>query len=640
MNRSAPLSWSARTARPTHPPGRWRWGAVLLVAGLVAALAIPLIGDFRHPLSDGTDTDQYEYVGYVFGKNLHLWPWPQLTLHNNQTFYPYGLTQVFLDWGFERDYWYALCYRLHGGPGPYLQWYYLYTLIVSAGGTVALLQSRFGVVRAGLLALGVSVMNAYAVWKFPVHMNVCIDHWTVLCMLATFRLLLDVADRRPLSLVFVGVWVWLHVQVLSQELAYVAGFALTFTTLALPVLGWGLWRWWHDTELIPIAGVPVATSAGATGPSAQLAQLRAGLADRRLWLVGGAIGLSLWLYLPLTIQIATTAWSFDFAEVPTAPQWSHPARLVIPYLPGLHTFDRDYGPWLRDVYESFGQGSPGLAVLLLAGWGWWQHRQRVAVWSPVVLMLVLCLLYHPVLVPTLKVFPWFTYNRHGGRASLVYPVLLGVLALGVRRPRHTLGRVGLTALLVLLVSEWQTAYGLRRIVPVSVVSPDVVRFCAVVRAQPGEAVLDFPFCTVGADGVGKKQGLCPYYDQNAVFTFRRFYDKSGVGQYLGRLHPDQIQPFLRDGWPRLLTPGRVFTETDWQFLDRFLRQNRFAGINLYPDYLTPDQTRQFYRRYGPPIAQTRFPVAGRVVFIPLGGKPLGGIPPAGTPLWQEQPATN
>ncbi|WP_245882351.1 hypothetical protein [Spirosoma oryzae] len=592
------------------------WLAWMGLGVLTGLLAIGIVGDFSRPLSDGTDTDQFEYVGYVFIKNLTLWPWPYLHLLNNQTFYPYGINQIFLDWGFERDYWYAVCYWLFDGPGPYLQYYYVYTLLLTALGSCALLTARYGFVKSALFGLAVSVFNMYATWKFPVHMNVCIDHWTVLCMVATYRLLRDVLDRRPLSLPFVLGWVWLHVQVLGQELAYVAGYALTFTTLALPVLAWGLWRWYASAtapELIStqanraILASPIFRGVLKPDPVGALSGLMIGL-----------ILMSLWLYLPLTIQIAFGAWAFDFAEVPLAPLWSNPARLLIPYLPGLHPFDREYSALIHDAYESFGQGSPGLGLVILAGLGLWQLRRRMALWLPVVLMLVLCLLYHPTLLPTLKLFPWFTYNRHGGRASLVYPVLFGLLALSVRWPRHRVGALVGIGVLGLLGAEWYTVYRLRSSVPTPMVSDDVLHYCAVIRQQPGVAVLDFPFCTVGADGIGRNEGLCPYYQQqNAVFTFRRFYDKKGVGQYFGRLHPDQIQPFLRDNWPRLLAPGHTFTDADWRFLDSFLRTNHFAGINLYPDLLTPAQLAGFYQRYGPPIAQTRFPEAGRVVFVPV-----------------------
>jgi hypothetical protein len=375
----------------------WYIALISLTAGL-GSLAV---GDFSLPLSDGNDTDQYEYVGYFFNKNLTLWPLPHLNLFNTQTFYPYGINQVFLDWGFERDYWYALCYRLFDGPGPYLQFYYVYSLLVAAVGTFALIEPRFGRLKAFMLGLIVSVFNFYALWKFPVHMNVCVDHWTVLCMVATYRLLLDVLDRRTIPLSFLLVWVWLHLQVLGQELGYVAGYALTLTTLTMPVLVGTLFRRFPVPGRWPLLIRDYMYDSWQQKPRLIISSIL-------------LVVVSAWLYLPLTLQIAITAWQFDFGVVPELRAWSHPVRLLIPHLPGFHTFDFDYKPYLRDTFESYGQGSPGLYLVILAGIGWWQIRRRVVLWLPLVLMLLLCLLYHPVLLPTLKLFPWFSFNRHGG----------------------------------------------------------------------------------------------------------------------------------------------------------------------------------------------------------------------------------
>ncbi|AKD55352.1 hypothetical protein [Spirosoma radiotolerans] len=585
--------------------GRSYWLWALILGLLTAYLTSLVVGDFTHPLSDGNDTDQYEYVGYFFNKNVSLWPFPHLSLVNTQTFYPYGTNQVFLDWGFERDYWYASCRRLFDGSGPYLQYYYVYSLVVTSVGTFLLLVSRFGVPKSFIAGLVVSVFNFYALWKYPVHMNVCVAHWTVLCMVATYRLLVNTYARRPVSLSYVLFWVALHVLVLGQELAYVAGFALTFTTLVMPVILVTLYRQY------PIAG---------QWPLQIRRYLEHEFDQQRGQIIGvlALIMLSLWLYLPLTLQIAFTAWQFDFGIVPELRAWSHPARLLLPHLPGIDSISIPYQRWLHDTFESYGQGSPGLYVTILAGVGWWQIRHKVALWLPIVGMLILCLVYHPVLVPTLKLFPWFSFNRHGGRASLIYPVLLTLLALPVRWPNRLASQVCCALLVILMGMEWYTGYSRRLAVPVNVASASILHYCAVVKQQPGDAVLDWPFCTIGANGVGEKEGLCPYYTaQNAVFTFRRFYDKSVVGQYFGRLHPDQVKPFLRDGWPRMLTPDRAFTAQDWQFLDSFLRKNNFAGINLYLDLLSPQQRAQFYQHYGTPIAETRFPAAGRVVFIAL-----------------------
>ncbi len=591
--------------RPTFVLVGGQWAIVLTF--LTAFLGVWIVGNFSGPLSDGGDTDHFEYAGYFFAKNISLWPWPHLSLNHNQVFYPYGLNQVFLDWGFERDYWYALCYRLRGGPGGYLQVYYIYTLLVASVGTFLLLQARFGIFRSFMAGLIVSIFNVYAVFKFPVHMNICVGHWTTLCLVATYRLLYDLNNRQRVPLPYWLLLAWLHIQVLGQELGYVAGYALTFTTLAVPVIILLLYRQHPNVRLW-------------LGQFQQFIREEWQENRRIILLMVSLLLLSTWLYLPLTFQIATTALTFDFREVPIAPLWSHPIRLLLPHLPDIDalTVPHHYQHWLHDNYESFGQGSPGLYLTLLAGVGVWQTRSRVALWLPIVVMLVLCLLYHPVLLPTLRVFPWFSFNRHGGRSSLVYPVLLMLLALSVRWPKGRPQQVSVVLLGLLLICEWTHLIRLRTYIPTLVASPDLLRYCAVIKQQPGVAVLDFPFCIIGGDGTGESEGLCPYYEaQNAVFSYRRFYNKKVVGQYFGRLHPDQIAPFLRDGWPRLLAPGHVFTEADWQFLDQFLRKNNFAGINLYPDLLTPAQRAGFQARYGPAIAQTRFPAAGRVVFLPL-----------------------
>lgn len=564
----------------------------ILLTCIVGGLAIWVVEDFTSPLSDGGDTDFYEYVGYFFAHNLTLWPVPHLNLIHDQTFYPYGANHTLLDWGWERDYWYAACYWLFGKgqPGPYLQYYYVYSLLVLALGTFWLLRTPFGNGKAFVAALVVSVFNFYCLWKFPVHLNISVVHWTTLCIIATYCLLYELVknpSQLP-SLTIWLLWVWLHIQVLSQELGYVAGFALTFTTICIPFIGWQVWKKrMNDWRL-----------------------------NKEAWLLISLILVSLWLYLPLTLQIFVGAQTYADAPLEMKPVWSHPLRLLIPYLPGLDTIAIDYKPYLRDSFESYGQGSPGLYLVILGAIGLWTTRRKPVLWIPVLLTLTLCLLYHPVLLPTLKLFPWFSFNRHGGRASLVYPVLFVLLALSVQWQKKRIGQIGFGLLICLMLTEWGWGFRYPLFYNPKPISISLINYMKTVHDTPGEAVLDFPFCTVGADGVGAEEGLCPYYlQQNAVFTFRRFHQKKVVGQYWGRLHPSHIQPFLNDKWPRLLQPGHVFTPADWQFLNRFLRQNRFAGINLFPDLLTPVQRQAFYAHFGNPVAQSHLPMAGRVEFL-------------------------
>jgi len=54
------------------------------------------------------------YQGYYVATNLRLLPFPRLDLDNDASFYPYGTSQVFQPWGFERELFWAACYTLFG----------------------------------------------------------------------------------------------------------------------------------------------------------------------------------------------------------------------------------------------------------------------------------------------------------------------------------------------------------------------------------------------------------------------------------------------------------------------------------------------------------------------------------------------
>ena len=580
----------------------------LLLGILVGLLGVGIIRDFSGPLLDGGDTDQYAYTSYYFSRNLSVWPAPLLNLYNNQTLYPYGTHHVFLPWGFERDYLYAL---LDHWPNaeykPFLQSYYLYSLIVSSVGTFLLLHKRFGYVRALIAGLIVSVFSFYGLYKYPVHLNMAVVHWTVLCMLATFLLLYNLYHSHQTSLRFWLVWAWLHLAILGLELGYVAGYSLAFSTLSIPFIAYLLWQ--------------NSNPYGSSRLQALTNWLAVDYKANRISVIGLVLlcVFTAWLYVPLSGQISIDALGYTFPTISEMRVWSHPLRLLIPNLPGIHSNAIPYEQYLHDQsIESYAQTSPGLYLVILAAVGLWQQRTKISLWGPIVLMLLLCLLYHPVMVPTLKLFPWFAFNRHGGRSSMVYPALLCMLALPIRWPLRRAGQVAFLAVMGLLLTEWYQGYTYRQADPPDAIPPTLFTYLQTVRDTPGKAVLDWPFCIQGADALQNSDGLCPFYEaQNGVNTLRRFYHKAVVGQYVGRMHPDLVKPLLRDEWPRLLAPDYQFTTADWDFFDSFLRTNQFAGINLYTSLLTPRQTQAFLTRYGPAIAETTHPMAGRMLFLPL-----------------------
>ena len=120
---------------------------ILVVVTISFAFSILVIKNFSDPLMGEADTSQWEYVGFYLTKNLRFTPLPQLDLVNNQVFYPYGTNSVFQPWGVERDVLYAI-FKSFIGIKPWLQIYYLATVLVTAIGAFILLVWDYGFVRA------------------------------------------------------------------------------------------------------------------------------------------------------------------------------------------------------------------------------------------------------------------------------------------------------------------------------------------------------------------------------------------------------------------------------------------------------------------------------------------------------------
>jgi len=220
--------------------------------------------------------------------------------------------------------------------------------------------------------------------------------------------------------------------------------------------------------------------------------------------------------------------------------------------------------------------------------------------------------------------------RVGGRFSLVYPTVLCLLALGLPRQGWK-GRRALAAgaLLALLAAEAFTAYsGPLRRRPAFVPDAAFETFMAAVRAAPGEAVLEWPFCIAAGNGVATGE-LCPFYLRQAgISALRQFHGKKVVGHYFGRLHPDQVEPFLEAGWQHLFVPnGRPLTwsatrqrrdllEPEWRFLEDFFLLNDFCGMIVYADLLPAESSKRLHDLVGPPVAELTYPGVGRMEFLP------------------------
>ena len=611
------------------------------LAVLAALFARFVVQDFGAPISGTGDGSLWDHQTFYVGRNLTFTPLPRLDLHNDQLFYPYGGNNVFQPWIMEMHLGAALATRLAGLWG-WSQLYFLFSITVTALGAFLLLLRDHGAWRAALAAVAVSFLNYYAIGRFAGALANACAHWAVLSVLADSVIAGRLVVGRPWSARLLAARCFLLVASLGQDMGYVAGLGLTsglltaLFSIAL-ALGRSRCRPARLASRVREAGQELAASARSHPLEV------ACLAVATL-----LVGL---LYVPLALQISRAAAEYDFSRVHTGTWWANPLRLLMPVLPGFNPVS--HHRILADQPEAFFAASPGLAFVLAAIVGLVAGRRRVLAAVPALLLLVLLLSFHPQSFALLKLLPWFGFIRVSGRFSVVYPALLVSLALlapaGV--PRRRAGRVFMAALLVLAAVEASTAFSTYLIKdwhhfrP----SPAFSALTEAIRSAPGEAVFDWPFCVAGGNGIGTNQ-LCRFYGlQSGAAWLQIHHHKKIVGKYFGRLHPDQIEPYLQAGWPRLFSPDkrdvfkarkqqRDFSPDEWTFLAAFLRKGDFSGILLYTDLLPNETIAGFHARFGPSSAVAESPY-GMLEFIPRQGAwqvpadPEGArrlrLPPAG-----------
>lgn len=607
--------------RPMAPPPAIRerthavWVAILLTAATLV-YALTVIKDFSGPLVGEDDINALENLGFAMEQHGRLWPLPRLELiARREVLYPFGTLVVFLPWGVERDLIYALLHPRFGEQ-PYLQLYQLLSVVVSALGTVLVLRRDHGVLRAGLVAFASVFMNFYAAYKYPHHMNITTMHWMALGIVCDFVLVRRAMEgERWSGRLILGKGAFL-VATLGLDLGYVAGFAFSSTVLSAAFLA--LWTWTRRARgggvgaLLPQGGVAASLR---TTPWSTLA-------------LGGVLLGSLAVYVPLVAQIVLATRKFSFSG-PGGAFWASQLRLLLPYVPVVGATS----PLIKRVFgtpEGLGEFSVGWGLLALGALGAraaWRDK-RVLVLVPLAALFLLSFAYHPRAFPTLRVFPWFAYNRVAGRATLIYPLLFALT--GLLLPRwETLTRKAqriVAAALAMCVLETVTAYAAVSYRPFL---PDESfwAYMSAVRSAPGEAVLDWPFCIAGGNGVATEQ-LCPFYARTSTtYAYRRFHRKNVVGLLLSRMTPEQAQPFMDLGWDKLFSPDspeirtarrqtRCLSPAELDLFERFYRGHDFAGVSLYVDMLPPGCAEVFYERFGAPIASTELPAEGRAVFIP------------------------
>gem|GEM_PF-772668 len=612
---SAAEAGEGLTTRQLRPAG---FAFLALVAVLATVFTSVVVQELGGPLYGKGDIGLWSSQGRYVARNLSFTPLPRLDLVNDQLFYPYGGSNVFQPWVLEMHLFTAAAERLFGA-GPWVQLYYLLSVVGVACGAFLLLVGDHGVYRAAVAALAVSFCSYYAISKYPVHAGVACVTWMTLSLLADWVMVRRYVVGRPWSARLLAARALLLILVLGQDLSYLAGIALTSFALC------ALW-------------ITILACARATGsPRALIVNLRQGLAAVResvarhlgqVAILTGLTAAAAFVYLPLVLQIGAAANRFDFSGVAMGAWWANPLRLLIPVLPGANP--RILSPMFHDSAESLFDSVPGAAFVLAALAGVVFGRRLWRAWVPFLALLALLLSFHPSQFDLLRHLPWFAFARVSGRFTVAYPALLTILALampaGVCRGRRGVVLAALAC--CLLATEAVTAYRLDLARPRRLYRADTEfqGLMQEVREAPGEAVLDWPFCVAGGNGVGGRY-LGRYYGlQAGIFTLHQFHNKKVVAAYFGRLHPDQIQPYLDAGWPHMFFPDnpsgfsatrqrRDFVPREWDFFKRFFVLNDFCGILLYTDLLPEQTVEGFHRRFGQPAAAADHTPFGRLEFI-------------------------
>ncbi|PLK43748.1 hypothetical protein [Emticicia sp. TH156] len=589
---------------------------------IIAALLLPVIygivfvRNFSLPVTGGGDIDEWEFVGYYLSENLTFDVFPQLNLRQNQTLYPFGVTQVFSDWSLESNYWYALFYKWLG-HGAWLNYYYVLSLIISFLGSYLLLKKDFGPRKAFFAGFVVTFFNFYALHKYPYHFNHSTIHWTILSIFADFVLIKRIALKEKISLKWVFLKAFVLIATLGMNLGYICGYALSSFMLSFFVAAIVLiYRYLNNDNQV----------LGYFSDWANELQ------QNKCFFLGLAVPplLLLYFYLPLVWQIYQESNLVYYRNTEkTVAMWSHPLRMLFPYFP---FFDVTFYPLtdiLKDKPEGLGSGSPGWFCLITGITGLWLNRKKYwLTFLPLLILLLIYTFYHPNRVPTVKIFPWGTYNRVPSRFTSILPVIFSCFFLTVNfyqvKYRNWLIGVMCITGLTELVVVYRSLYNK---LPYEVDS-NFFNYMGIIEKQKGEAVLDFPFCIVGGDGSGMKENLCPLYEKTCnIYALRRFHHKKVMGAYYSYIQPQTIRSFTKINVSAMQTLQQFnpeakrerledLTEEQLAYLVKYFQYNDFCGINLCIDLISEQTYNRIVKTLGMPIAATVLPGAGRAVFIP------------------------
>lgn len=589
------------------------------------ALLLPIlygvffIRNFSMPLSGGGDVDEWEYVGYYLSQHISFKPFPSLVFNHNQTFYPFGTTQVFSDWSLESNYWFAFFYS-NFGHGAWLNFYYIISLIISFLGTYFIVKRDFGQNKAFFVGFVVTFFNFYALNKYPHHYNHSTIHWAILSLFTDFILVKRIIKRENISLKWIFLKAFILLATLGMNLGYICGFALNSFVISLICVIIVLLKRIFNGENQLKTYFQYWTNDLKTSPLLYL-------------LLSFPILLIFYFYLPLVFQIYFEAQSFHLDNANAPHFWSHPLRMLLPYFPTVNTIHNPFIEFLKDMPEGMGSGSPGWFCLGLGIIGFFVNRKQFwLVFLPLLILLAISTFYHPNKIPTLKIFPWGAYNRVPSRFTSLLPVIFSCFFLPTNLKNIPFKKFFLGLFTTFFVLEVSVVYGFRYQLKPYEFDKAFFGYIENLKEQKGEAVLDFPFCIVGGDGTGLRENLCPIFQKTCnVYAISRFHGKKVIGGYYSHVHESAVKGFVGvgignwakpdndsyiEGWQKASKIINTFDKQQLEHFVKYFQYNDFAGLNLCVDLIPTEMYQQIITAIGQPTYSTTFPGAGKVVFIP------------------------
>jgi len=134
-----------------------------------------------------------------------------------------------------------------------------------------------------------------------------------------------------------------------------------------------------------------------------------------------------------------------------------------------------------------------------------------------------------------------------------------------------------------------------------------------IRKLPGTTVLDLPFCVVGGNFQCSPSQCNDTQAATIGQCLREWHDKKVYGVYQSRINDAQCKIYQgqpMSSWFTAWTSGRCFTAKEWdQFCSYLDSHQEITALLVYPEIWNLNDgdacIRDFARRLGPPLGQTR-----------------------------------